>query len=250
MTGFFVEAIFFGGQLTLLMETRTVGKVAVIRCNGRIAAGEDAEALRVQICSMFGNHKDFLLNLGEVGFIDSSGLGMMVRLLSSTRRLHGDVKLCNIPPVIEKVLKITNLNTLFDTHASEENAISAFYRRSKVPEPAASLGPSVVCVDKNADVLAYLRELLRRGGYEVHTTASLADALILIRVLRPLVLLVGPNVAGSPGAQQAFAAARTTVPVIDLGSDFSILDAGEAASRLLENLQALQSRGPVAVTGS
>jgi anti-sigma B factor antagonist len=229
--------------LPLSMDTRTVGKVAVIRCNGRITAGEESESLRVHVNSMFGNHKDFLLHLGEVGFIDSSGLGTVVRLLSSTRRLHGDLKLCNIPPGIEKVLKITNLAALFDTHASEESAISAFYRRAKVPEAASSLGHSVVCVDKNADVLAYLRELLRRGGYEVHTTNSLADSLILIRVLRPLVLLVGPSVAASPGTQQAFAAARTTVPVIDLGSDFSTLDAGEAASRLLENIQALAPKG-------
>jgi anti-anti-sigma factor len=224
--------------------------VAVIRCNGRIAAGEESEALRVHVNSMFGNHKDFLLHLGEVGFIDSSGLGTVVRLLSSTRRLHGDLKLCNIPPVIEKVLKITNLSTLFDTHASEESAISAFYNRAKVPGAVSSLGRSVVCVDKNADVLAYLRELLRRGGYEVHTTNSLADSLILIRVLRPLALLVGPNVAGSPGAQQAFATARAKVPVIDLGNDFSTLDAGEAASRLLHSIQALQAQRSVEVAES
>jgi anti-sigma B factor antagonist len=231
--------------MPLSLDTRTVGKVAVIRCNGRITAGEEYEALRVHVNSMFGNHKDFLLHLGEVGFIDSSGLGTVVRLLSSSRRLHGDLKLCNIPPVIEKVLKITNLSTLFETHGSEESAISAFYRRPKAPDTASSLGCSVVCVDKNADVLAYLRELLRRAGYEVHTTGSLADSLILIRVIRPLVLLIGPNVAGSPAAQQAFAAARATVPVIDLGSDFSTLDAGEAAARLLESIQVLQSQGLV-----
>jgi anti-anti-sigma factor len=225
--------------LPLAMDTRTVGKVAVIRCNGRVTAGEESESLRVHISGMFGNHKHFILHLGEVGFIDSSGLGTVVRLLSSTRRLHGDLKLCNIPPAIEKVLKITNLTTLFDTHPSEESAITAFYQRSKAAEAEARGGRAVVCVDKNADVLAYLRELLRRGGYDVHTTNSLADSLILIRVIRPLVLLAGPSLAGSPSAQQAFAAACTKVPVIDLGSDFATLDAGEAASRLLDNIQAL-----------
>ena len=92
---------------------------------------------------------------------------------------------------------------------------------------------------KNANVLAYLRELVRRCGYDVHTTNSLADFLILIRVIKPLVLLVGPSLAGSPAAQQAFAVACTKVPVIDLGSDFATLDAGEAASQLLDNIQAL-----------
>jgi len=228
--------------MPLSLDTRTVGKVAVIRCNGRITAGEESEALRVHINSMFGRHKDFLLHLGEVGFIDSSGLGTVVRLLSSTRRLHGDLKLCNIPPGIEKVLKITNLSTLFDAHGSEESAISAFYRRSKTSEAPSAVGHSVVCVDKNADVLAYLRELLIRGGYDVHTTNSLADSVILIRVIRPLVLLVGASVTGSPGAEQAFAAARATVPVIDLGTDFSTQDAGEAAARLMESIQALRTQ--------
>jgi len=95
---------------------------------------------------MFGNHKHFILHLGEVGFIDSSGLGTVVRLLSSTHRLHGDLKLCNIPPAIEKVLKITNLTTLFDTHPSEESAITAFYQRTRTTEAETHLGRTVVCV--------------------------------------------------------------------------------------------------------
>ena len=236
--------------MPLSMDTRTVGKVAVIRCNGRVTAGAESESLRVHISSMFGNHKHFILHMGDVGFIDSSGLGTVVRLLSSTRRLHGDLKLCNVPPNIEKVLKMTNLYTLLETHPSEESAISACYQRSKVTESEAQTGHAVVCVDKNADVLAYLRELLRRGGYDVHTTCSLSDSLILIRVIRPLVLLVGPTIAGSPAAEQAFAAARTTVPVIDLGNDFATQDAGEAASRLTESLQALLSQGSMKVANS
>jgi anti-sigma B factor antagonist len=236
--------------MPLSMDTRTVGKVAVIRCNGRVTAGAESESLRVHISSMFGNHKHFILHLGDVGFIDSSGLGTVVRLLSSTRRLHGDLKLCNVPANIEKVLKMTNLHTLLETHPSEESAISACYQRSKAVESETHAGHAVVCVDKNADVLAYLRELLRRGGYDVHTTCSLADSLILIRVIRPLVLLVGPSIAGSPAAEQAFATARSTVPVIDLGNDFATQDAGEAASRLMESLQALLTQGSVKVANS
>lgn len=233
--------------MPLSLDTRTVGNVAVIRCNGRITAGAESEALRVHVNSMFGKHKDFLLHLGEVGFIDSSGLGTVVRLLSATRRLHGDLKLCNVPPGIEKVLKITNLSTLFDAHASEESAISAFYRRPKAKDATSSRGHSLVCVDKNADVLAYLRELLCRGGYDVHTTNSLPDSAILVRVTRPLALLVGPTVTGSPAAQQAFANARASVPVIELGNDFSTQDAGEAAARLMESLQALTASPGTAV---
>src|SRR6516162_4989751 len=226
-----------GGQLPLTIDRRTVGKVAVIRCNGRILAGDEAESLRVYVCGMFANHKHFILNLEDVGFIDSSGLGTVVRLLASTRRLHGDLKLCNVPPALEKVLRITNLTTLFEIYESEEKAISAFYCRSKGSDRLASVGVALVCVDKNADLLAYLRELLRRAGYDVHTSCSLSDSLILIRVTHPHLVLVGPSLTGSPATRQAITAAFANAAVIELGCDFSKLDAGEAGSRLLQEIQ-------------
>jgi anti-sigma B factor antagonist len=224
-------------SLPLTIDRRTVGKVAVIRCNGRITAGDEAESLRVCVCGMFANHKDFILHLEDVGFIDSSGLGTVVRLLTSARRLHGDLKLCNVPPALEKVLRITNLTSLFQIYESEENAISAFYSQSKGSDIVASVGVALVCVDKNADLLTYLKELLRRAGYDVHTTCSLSDSLILIQVTRPRLVLVGPSLTGSSATRQAITTAFPNVAVIELGCDFSKVDAGEAASRLLQEIQ-------------
>ena len=224
--------------MRLSLDTRRVGQVTVVRCSGRIVAGPETESLRAHVSGMLLERKHFVLHLGEVVFIDSSGIGAMVRLLTSSRQSRGDLKLCNVPQPIDKVLRLTNLNRLFETHESEESAISAFYRKSAAPEQAAAPGPSVVCVDPNGDVLAYLRELLRRGGYDVHTSGSLPDALMLIRVTRPALLLVGPNLKASPAAKQAFEAACASVPVVELGTEFSTLDAGEAASQLLENMQA------------
>lgn len=223
--------------MPLSLNSRGVGRVTVVRCSGRIVAGNETESLRVHVTGMMRDRRDFVLHLGEVVFIDSSGLGTMVRLLTSTRQSHGDLKLCNVPQAIDKLLRLTSLDRLFDAHESEENAISAFYRRNAAPEPVAATGPAVVCVDQNGDVLAYLRELLRRGGYDVHTSSSLPDSLILIRVTRPVLLLVGPNLTASPGTHQAFDAACARLPVVELGKEFSTLDAGEAASRLLENIK-------------
>ena len=238
--------------MPLTIDKRTVGKVAVIRCSGRITAGDEAESLRVCVCGMFAKHKDFILHLEDVGFIDSSGLGTMVRLLTSTRRLHGNLKLCNVPPPLVKVLRITNLATLFEIYESEEDALSAFYCRSKGSDMPASVGVALVCVDKNAELLAYLKELLRRAGYDVHTTGSVSDSLILIQVTRPRLVLVGPSLAQSSATRQAITTAFPNVAVIELGNDFSKLDAGEAASRLLQEIQLrLQaSKAPVAVTPS
>jgi len=223
--------------MPLALNARGVGKVTVVQCSGRIVAGHETEALRAHISGMMQDRKDFVLHLGDVAFIDSSGLGTMVRLLTTTRKSHGDLKLCNVPQAIEKLLKLSNLNRLFETHDSEESAISAFYRRSPAPADTRASGPPVLCVDQSTDVLAYLRELLKHSGHQVHTTSSVPDALILIRATCPVLMIVGPSLTASPSTHQAFQAACGRMPVVELGSDFSTLDAGEAASRLLERIQ-------------
>lgn len=228
--------------MPLSLSTRAVGDVTIVRCIGRIVAGGETESLREHITGLRQDRSAFVLHLGEVAFIDSSGLGTLVRLLTSTRRGRGDLKLCNVPQAVDKVLQITNLTTLFDTHPSEEDAVSAFYKRKSTWERAAIAGPSVLCVDQSADVLAYLRELLRSAGYNVLTNSSLPDSLILMKATRPSLTVLGPNLKASPGTQQAFRAACSTVPVVELGSEFSTLDAGQAASDLLERIRArLQS---------
>jgi len=94
-----------------------------------------------------------------------------------------------------------------------------------------------LCVDPSADVLAYLRELLRSVGYSVLTNSHLHDSLILIRATRPSLIILGPNLMASPGTQQKFRAACATAPVVELGNEFSTLDAGQAASELLEKIR-------------
>jgi anti-sigma B factor antagonist len=224
--------------MPLALETREVGKVTVVHCSGRIVAGSAAESLRAQLAVTMRGQKHFVLHLGDVHFIDSSGLGMMVRLLTITRKSQGDLKLCSVPESIEKLLTMTNLHTLFEIHQGEESAISAFYGGSRRHEDAVVYGPLVLCVDQSNEVLAYVRELLKRGGYEVHTSSSLPDALILLRVMRPALLLRGPNMPASHGTRQAFDTACEKTTVMELGDEFSTLHAGEAGARLLASIQA------------
>ena len=230
--------------MPLALTARGVGKVTVVQCRGRIVAGTEMESLRSHISGMMRDRKHFVLHLGDVVFIDSSGLGTMVRLLTSTRQSHGDLKLCNVPEAIEKLLKMTNLNRLFETHDSEESAISAFYSRGSAPTDARPSGPPVLCVDQSSDLLAYLRELLARQGYEVQTTSRLPDALLLLRVMHPAVLLLGPSLTAAPATLQAFHDACTRIPVVELGPAFSTLHAGEAATQLLSAIQARLQPSP------
>jgi anti-sigma B factor antagonist len=225
--------------MRLSLDTREVGRVTIVHCNGRIVAGGESESLRSHVTWLLRDRRSIVLHLGEVGFIDSSGLGTIVRTLTSTRQARGDLKLCNVPEHVRKVLELSHLTNLFDTHDSEEKAVAAFYRPGARVEAPAHTGRSILCVDSNADVLAYLRELLRRGGFDVHTTSHLRDALILMRVTKFDLLLTGPRVAASPAAQQSFQTACAGLPVVELGGEFSTSDAGEACAVLLAKIEAL-----------
>jgi len=224
--------------MRLSLETREVGRVTIVRCNGRIVAGSESESLRSHVTWLLRDRRAIVLHLGEVGFIDSRGLGTIVRSLTSTRQVHGDLKLCNVPEHVRKVLELSQLTKLFDAHESEENAVAAFYRRGAKAETPVSTGRSVLCLDGNADVLAYVRELLHRAGYHVHTSSRLGDALILMRVSHFDLVLIGPELTSFGAAHHGFQAACAKVPVIELGSDFSSRDAGEACAGLLEKIEA------------
>jgi anti-sigma B factor antagonist len=206
----------------------------VVQCNGRIVAGRESDALRAHVTWLLRDRRSIVLDLREVGFIDSSGLGTMVRALTTTRQAHGDLKLCNVPEFVRKVLEMSRLNSVFDSHESEEKAVAAFYRPEERVEKHVTTGGRVLCLDSNADVLAYLRELLRRAGYDAQSSSRVGDAVLLMRVSRFDLLLVGPDLAPSPGSPPAFREASTKLPVIELSPEFSTQHAGEAATQLLE----------------
>lgn len=224
--------------MKLSLETREVGRVTIVRCKGRIVAGGETEALRAHVAWLLRDRRAIVLHLGDVVFIDSSGLGTMVRTLTSTRQARGDLKLCDVPEHVRKVLQLSHLTKLFDSHESEDNAVAAFYRAPAQAEKPVSTGRSLLCIDRNADVVTYIRELLRRAGYDVHTSNNLRDALILMRVSRFDLLLVGADVSASPATEKSFHDACAAVPRIELGCEFSTLEAGEAASVLLEKIAA------------
>jgi len=88
------------------------------------------------------------------------------------------------------------------------------------------------------NVLAYLRELLGRAGFEVVSSDYVPDALILLRATRPALLVLGPNLRASVGTRQAFDQECSKLPVVELGQEFSTLHAGEAGTDLLRKIQA------------
>lgn len=112
--------------MPLSLNACAVGNVTIIRCSGRIVAGPEAEGLRRRVSALLPDCREIVLHLGEVAFIDSTGMGTLARLLTSARRCGGDLKLCNVAGVALRVLQITRLTTLFEIHQSEEAAVSSF----------------------------------------------------------------------------------------------------------------------------
>jgi anti-sigma B factor antagonist len=224
--------------LRLSLETRAVGRVTIVRCAGRIVAGSESQALREHVTWLLHDRRAIVLHMGEVAFIDSSGLGAMVRTLTLTRQARAELKLCNVPEHLLKILQMTNLTKLFETHESEEKAIAAFYRPGAGAHTPELTGRSVLCLDSNGDVLAYLREVLRRAGYDVQTITRIGDAMILMRISKPDLLLLGADITASPAILESFQAACAGLPLIELGADFSTSHAGDASAELLQKIKA------------
>jgi DNA-binding NtrC family response regulator len=118
-------------------------------------------------------------------------------------------------------------------------AVSAFYQPGGAKDGALPPGKTVVCVDQSANVLAYVRELLRQAGYDPLTTANVSDARILIKAARPAVVILGPDVmVRGGGKSDALRQVLHGIPTIELGSAFSTIDAGEAARQVLAQVKA------------
>jgi len=109
------------------LNTRQVGDVTVIDAAGRITLGEGTSTLRDAIREIVsGGQKKVLLNLGEVNYIDSSGIGELVSAFTSVTNQGGQLKLLNLNKRIQDLLQITKLYTVFEAHDDEATAIRSF----------------------------------------------------------------------------------------------------------------------------
>lgn len=113
--------------MSVKLNTRQVGDVNVVDVAGRITLGEGSSALRDALRDMVTkNQKKILLNLGEVSYIDSSGIGELVSGFTTVTNSGGELKLLNLNKRVKDLLQITKLYTVFDVHEDEAGAIRAF----------------------------------------------------------------------------------------------------------------------------
>jgi len=113
--------------VALRMTDREVGGVDVIDIEGRIVLGEESNSFREKVKSLLAaGKKKIVLNLAQVSYIDSAGLGTLVATFHSARSQGATLKLTNLGSKFKEVLQVTKLMTVFDTYDSEAAAIQSF----------------------------------------------------------------------------------------------------------------------------
>jgi anti-sigma B factor antagonist len=113
--------------VSMKATNRQVDGVAVVDMSGRITLGEGSVVLRDTIRDLIGKgSKKILLNLGDVTYIDSSGIGELVSAFTAVRREGGELKLLHLTKKVHDLLQITKLYTVFDIKDDEAAAIKAF----------------------------------------------------------------------------------------------------------------------------
>jgi anti-sigma B factor antagonist len=113
------------------IEERTAGDVTILDLKGKMTLGEGDELLKDKINSLIHQgQKKLLLNLEGVPYIDSAGLGEIVRTYTTVSRQGGNLKLVNLTKRITDLLSITKLLTVFETFDSEKDAVASFQSAS------------------------------------------------------------------------------------------------------------------------
>ena len=109
------------------IDARTVGDVQILDCSGKITLGEGTMAIRNKVREILKEGgKKIILNLGDVNYIDSSGIGELVSTFTTVTNAGGQLKLLNLTKKIQELLAITKLLTVFSVYQSEQEAVASF----------------------------------------------------------------------------------------------------------------------------
>ncbi|HEX4484970.1 MAG TPA: STAS domain-containing protein [Terriglobales bacterium] len=113
--------------MSMKISTRQVDGITIVDCSGRITLGEGSITLRDTVSGLLAKgQKKILLNLGDVNYIDSSGIGELVSAFTTVRKQGGDLKLLNLTKKVHDLLQITKLYTVFDVKDDETAAVKSF----------------------------------------------------------------------------------------------------------------------------
>ena len=223
--------------MQLDLQHRHVGYVTVVNCRGRLVSGPEADALLQRIDDLLPVNSRILLHLGEVDYIDSGGLGLLVRCLTRVQNAAGQLSLCALSPKVSEVLRVTRLDSVLKPYYAEADAIASAHSDPLADDNRA--GALVLCADTSPDVLAYLRAVLKSAGHRVVTAENLHDGLILLKTMRPKVVVIGAGLhamRGTSSAEEFHRRLPASSPVV-LPQGFLSRDAGEAAVGVMREIE-------------
>src|ERR1700745_1110440 len=125
-----------GSHMTLQMTTRYVADVAIVDCSGRIVLGEETASMRQYVKALLTQSPRVVLNLAQVNYVDSSGVGTLVSLYTSARHAGGHINLARLVTRVKDLLQITKLGTIFEMFDAAENAAASFNELAGSSSPA------------------------------------------------------------------------------------------------------------------
>lgn len=109
------------------MKTQMQGDVAVVHVGGKLMGGPESEELRSEIKGLIDQGvRKFVINLRDVPWINSTGLGAIMAAYTSIQRAEGALRLCHVSDRIQSLFMVTKLLTIFDTLPSEDEAVASF----------------------------------------------------------------------------------------------------------------------------
>ena len=112
--------------MQLKLNTRTVDGVNVVDCVGRIVFGDESMALREAVKKIIAKDSRIVLNLAEVTYIDSGGLGTLVALYTTAANAGAAIKLASLTKRVGDLLQVTKLLTVFEVYDTEKQALDSF----------------------------------------------------------------------------------------------------------------------------
>jgi anti-sigma B factor antagonist len=116
-----------GISMTVKMTNSEVDGVSVVELDGRIVLGEESNSLREKLKSLIAEgKKKIVLNMAEVKFIDSSGLGTLIAAHLSAKNHGASVRLCHLGDKFHEIMQMTKLLTVFDVYDTQAAAVSSF----------------------------------------------------------------------------------------------------------------------------
>ncbi len=111
----------------MTIETRTSGPVTILDIHGKITIGDGSAEVRSVVRELLqAGNKEILLNLGDVSYVDSSGIGELVSSFTTVSGQGGHLKLLNLTKKLKELLAITKLLTFFDSYSDEQEALASF----------------------------------------------------------------------------------------------------------------------------